>query len=194
MKVSATQLKIRNAARDLFKRYGLKKVSIEDICNSAEISKMTFYRNFSNKSDIAYKVIENELIIGQNTYDEIMNSDMDFKKKIHEIIQKKNENSQSISMEFLSDIFNSEEADIQKLIQAHTDLSIQKVRIFFNEAKEKNFIRKEINIELLILMINSFAQKMKDPAFLSIFKSPEEAVRELNNFFFYGIMQIRDNE
>ncbi|MBK6979864.1 MAG: TetR/AcrR family transcriptional regulator [Cytophagaceae bacterium] len=194
MKVSATQLKIRNSARDLFKRYGLKKVSIEDICNSAEISKMTFYRNFSNKSDIAYKVIENELIIGQNTYDEIMNSDMDFKKKIHEIIQKKNENSQSISMEFLSDIFNSEEADIQKLIQNHTDLSIQKVRIFFNEAKEKNFIRKEINIELLILMINSFAQKMKDPAFLSIFKSPEEAVRELNNFFFYGIMQIPDNE
>ena len=155
---------------------------------------MTFYRSFSNKSDIAYKVIENELIIGQNTYDEIMNSDMDFKQKIHDIIQKKNENSQGISIEFLNDIFNSEEAEIQNLIQSHTELSIQKVRVFFMEAKENNFIRKEINIELLILMINSFAQKMKDPTFLSIFQSPEEAVRELNNFFFYGIMQIPDNE
>lgn len=194
MKISASQIKIRNAARDLFKKYGLKKVSIEDICNLAKVSKMTFYRNFSNKSDIAYKVIENELIIGQNTYDEIMNSDMDFKQKIHDIIQKKNENSQGISMEFLNDIFNSEEADIQNLIQSHTELSIQKVRRFFMEAKEMNFIRKEINIELLILMINSFAQKMKDPTFLSIFQSPEEAVREINNFFFYGIMQIPDNE
>ena len=117
MKISASQIKIRNAARDLFKKYGLKKVSIEDICNLAKVSKMTFYRSFSNKSDIAYKVIENELIIGQNTYDEIMNSDMDFKQKIHDIIQKKNENSQGISIEFLNDIFNSEEAEIQNLIQ-----------------------------------------------------------------------------
>ena len=194
MKISASQIKIRNAARDLFKKYGLKKVSIEDICNLAKVSKMTFYRSFSNKSDIAYKVIEYELIVGQNTYDEIMNSNMDFKQKIHDIIQKKNENSQGISMEFLNDIFNSEEAEIQNLIQSHTELSIQKVRVFFMEAKENNYIRKEINIELLILMINSFAQKMKDPTFLSIFQSPEEAVREINNFFFYGIMQIPDNE
>jgi AcrR family transcriptional regulator len=188
MVLNTGQTKILEAAKRLFFEKGLKKVSIEEICRAAVVSKMTFYRNYSNKSDIAFKVIENELIISQRIYDEIMNSEKPFLEKIHEIIIEKKESSKRISKEFLQDIFNSDVESINLLIENHTQTSLVKLKSFFNEAKLKNHIRSDINVDLLILMINSFAQKMKDPSFLSIFDSVEEASKELNNFFFYGIM------
>jgi AcrR family transcriptional regulator len=42
-----------NKAKELFWKYGIKKVSIEEICAEAPVSKMTFYKFFKNKNDLA---------------------------------------------------------------------------------------------------------------------------------------------
>ena len=34
---------IIKASRDLFMRYGIKRVTVEEICETAGVSKMTFY-------------------------------------------------------------------------------------------------------------------------------------------------------
>jgi AcrR family transcriptional regulator len=47
-------------AQDLFSRYGLKKVTMDDIAKNAHISKATIYKNYKNKNDIFNKVVENE--------------------------------------------------------------------------------------------------------------------------------------
>ncbi len=47
-------------AQDLFTRYGLKKVTIEEIAKNAHVSKATIYKNYKNKNEIFNKVVENE--------------------------------------------------------------------------------------------------------------------------------------
>ena len=42
------------AAHELFYRYGIKKATVEDICSRANVSKMTFYRNFKDKNEMAF--------------------------------------------------------------------------------------------------------------------------------------------
>ena len=46
--------------KDLFWKYGIRKVTVEDICKEAGVSKMTFYRSFENKYEVA-KIILIEL-------------------------------------------------------------------------------------------------------------------------------------
>ena len=43
---SAKSKLIVETATDLFMRYGVKRVTVEEICQTAKISKMTFYKYF----------------------------------------------------------------------------------------------------------------------------------------------------
>ena len=44
--------RLQLAAQELFREYGLNKVSVEEICDRAGVSKMTFYRQYRNKIDL----------------------------------------------------------------------------------------------------------------------------------------------
>lgn len=49
-------------AKEKFVRYGIRSVSIDDICNELHISKKTFYTYFSQKVDLVSEVVELVLI------------------------------------------------------------------------------------------------------------------------------------
>ena len=52
MKKTSYQI-LFSTAKNLFFKFGLRRVSVEEICIKASVSKMTFYRNFNNKEHIA---------------------------------------------------------------------------------------------------------------------------------------------
>lgn len=52
---------ILNAAQPLFGRYGLKRVTTDDIARDAHVSKTTLYKLYKNKSDILLDVVSEEL-------------------------------------------------------------------------------------------------------------------------------------
>ena len=53
------------AAKDLFWKFGIRKVSIEEICSKANVSKVTFYKYFENKIDLAIFIL---LVITRRYY------------------------------------------------------------------------------------------------------------------------------
>ena len=63
---------IFSTARSLFMRYGIRRVSIEEICREANVSKMTFYKHFRNKVDILKFIIERMTSESMDKYNEIM--------------------------------------------------------------------------------------------------------------------------
>ena len=52
-KRSAKLQAILDAAKSLFWKHGIRRVTIEEICEVAGVSKMTYYKYFSNKTAIA---------------------------------------------------------------------------------------------------------------------------------------------
>jgi AcrR family transcriptional regulator len=49
---------ILDSARSLFWKHGIRRITIEEICEKAGVSKMTCYKYFSNKTAIARYLIE----------------------------------------------------------------------------------------------------------------------------------------
>lgn len=49
---------IIRTSRDMFMKFGIRSVSIEDICNEVHISKKTFYTVFKQKDDLVWEVME----------------------------------------------------------------------------------------------------------------------------------------
>ena len=56
-KKSKSFISIQKSAKTLFWKYGMARVTVEEICREAGVSKMTFYRNFKNKNEVAKQVL-----------------------------------------------------------------------------------------------------------------------------------------
>ncbi|MFI3297097.1 MAG: TetR/AcrR family transcriptional regulator [bacterium] len=50
--------KILDTAGEMFMNFGLRSVSIDDICNELHISKKTFYVHFNNKEQLIFHLLE----------------------------------------------------------------------------------------------------------------------------------------
>lgn len=55
-----TQAKVEKTMLDLMQKQNFSDISITDIANHAEISRMAFYRNYKSKEDILNKFIQEE--------------------------------------------------------------------------------------------------------------------------------------
>lgn len=83
VKKLTTENKLFDSIKDLFLKYGIKSLTMDDIARQLGISKKTLYISFANKRDLVKKVIEyqissvqcdveNECIEGENAIDELM--------------------------------------------------------------------------------------------------------------------------
>lgn len=66
----------------LFFKFGYRRVTIKDICEGASLSKMTFYRYYKNKEDVAKIVLKNIIDESNKKFESIMESDNPFINKI----------------------------------------------------------------------------------------------------------------
>lgn len=75
------------ASRGLFFKYGVKRVTVEEICEKANVSKMTFYKYFSDKMQLAELIRDELLNQGFAKYAEINARDISFPEKIDQLTQ-----------------------------------------------------------------------------------------------------------
>ena len=59
--------------KKLFWKYGIKRVSIEEICKEANVSKMTYYKFFQNKNELVKTIYKNVMEDGMNQLETIIN-------------------------------------------------------------------------------------------------------------------------
>ena len=178
---------ILESAQQLFWKFGIKKVSIEEICKSAKVSKMTFYRSFSNKNQLAAQVLTDLLEKGYADYRAIMNQDIAFSEKIRLTILLKHESSNQISEEFLKDIYQNEDTDLMNIIKGYKEKSLNDVKNDFTQAQQKGWIRDDLSIDFLLYMMNHLGEKLFDENLKAMFPNVHDLIMELTTFFFYGV-------
>ncbi len=178
---------LMKTAEDLFMRYGIKRVTVEEICQTANVSKMTFYKFFKNKNDLAKRLIINLMDEGQAKFDDIVASDAPFPEKISQFIQFKLDYGKRLSKEFYQDIMGYT-PEIRDFVLKRSQKGMQQMLNLFREAQQKGEIRKDLNLEFLAFMLDHLLELREDPRLLSIYPNMYELTRDWMNFFFYGIM------
>ncbi|MDP3445267.1 MAG: TetR/AcrR family transcriptional regulator [Ignavibacteria bacterium] len=176
-------------AKELFWKYGISRVTVDEICLAAGLSKMSFYRNFNNKNELAEKVLTDELKKGFDDYQKIMSRSISFPEKIKKIVLLKHESTNNISEEFIKDIYQKNEAELTKLIDIYTQKVTQQIWIDFEEAQKDGWIRADVKVEFLIQMMNTINEKLFDEKLKSLYDNTHDLIMELTNFYFYGIMK-----
>jgi len=175
-------------ARELFFKYGVKKVSVEEIAEKAAVSKATFYKYFSNKTALATRVITDIFEDDQSYFLEISNADMPFREKIKTMIAAKEKLFLDRSDLFHEDItrnFPEIEPVVNKYrVEMHTLIGD-----FLKRAQKNGQIRKTFNVDFLSeILILLFRAGLHNNTLLTV-RSKADFVRQVSELFFYGILE-----
>jgi len=179
--------KIVEVAHDLFWKFGIKRVSVKEICERAQCSKMTFYRHFDNKTDLAKTVLKQIMLESRESYRGIMSQDVSFSEKIHEIVVLKSESSKDISAELIQDIISGDEPELEAFLHSLRQELQKETLADFKKAQQNGDIRKDLNIEFALHFADKLSAMALDKELQSHFDTTQELIVEVTNLFFYGI-------
>jgi AcrR family transcriptional regulator len=179
---------ITTTAKELFWKHGIRRVTVEEICQEAGVSKMTFYRMFDNKIELAKIVLDNTFEENMQKYLGIMKQDIPFSEKAKQIILLKFEGTQAISQELLMDIYKNQEPELITYMDAMRKRSMNQFLKDMATAQQEGWVREDIKPEFIMNVLNKIQEMATDENLLAEYSSPQNLIMELTNFFFYGIL------
>jgi len=178
---------ICEAGKSLFWKFGIKKVSVEEISKTAKVSKVTFYKFFSNKVELAKTIFDNTINLALKQYEELINSDLSFQEKIDTMFRMKLEATENISREFITDIYENPQLGMIEFMEKQGRRSLELTISFIEDSKNKGFISSDISINFVMYFLNKMSEMVNDEALSSKYKNPQDMIMEILSFFFYGV-------
>ena len=179
---------ILRTAKILFMQFGFKRVSVEEICRTANVSKMTFYKYFANKTELIKALIEKMMTESIDNYHQIMARDVPYPEKVKSIIDMKLKISEGMGVRFFEEYLNYPDSEIRDFINEKTWAGIAQLLDDFYKARAEGNIRANLKPEFIIYFLNKLIEMAGDQQLIQLYDSPNDVTAELINFFFYGIL------
>ncbi|MCK5536955.1 MAG: TetR/AcrR family transcriptional regulator [Bacteroidales bacterium] len=178
---------ILSAGKMLYWKYGIKRVTVEEICKEAKVSKVTYYKFFKNKIELAKIIFDS--VVGQalKDYKIIIDSNLAFVEKVNKIMKMKHEGAKDISQEFMLDLYKNPDLGMIPYMEELKEKSLKITIEFLKDSQQKGNIRKEIKIDFVLYYFNQMMQMVLDEELLSKYEHPKDLIMEVTSFFFYGI-------
>lgn len=171
----------------------MKRVSIEEICLEAGVSKMTFYKNFQNKTALALFILRKHYKDSMAEYRKIMDSNLSYPRKIEQGIELKLRNAQNLSQEFVNELYKNGDPEVMDFMHQMVKESLDAFMTDFKMYQQKGEIRGDVRPEFMLYMLNKMVDMTTDENFIRLFQNPSDMVRSISSFYFYGIMPVEES-
>jgi AcrR family transcriptional regulator len=181
------QQEITKTAHQLFWKYGVKRVSVEEICREAGVSKMTFYKFYSNKIELAKAILGDLMNLSMKRFEEIVKSDISFSQKLEAIFMMKIEAINNFSKEFMKDLYSNPDLGLKDFLEERAQFFSESVKKFYIEAQHQGNIRSNVNIDFVMAYSSHIAKLMENEQLMALYDTPADFILEVMNLLFYGI-------
>ena len=183
---------VHQAAIELFKVFGFRKVSIADVASKAGVSPTTIYNYFGTKEELVRDVIKRLLEETVHKYWAIMDSDRPFLDRLDLIIFDKTELSRQYEGELVQAVASNDPVMLE-YVESMYEESVKRMAAFFREGKKLGYVNPDVSEEATLLYFDILRRGFL--AHPEVFQSPEhnaELVRDLASLYLYGLMGKRD--
>lgn len=166
-------------AKNLFFKHGVKRITIEEICKESNVSKVTFYKYFSNKNELVRHIRDELIEEGFSEFDEINELDIGFPEKVELITQWRIDFFSNIKSDFIQDILSVEDT-IEEMKRRYLK-NIEAAQI-------KGEVRNDLSPELIWLVTEKLNELVKDGSWKEIFTDYREFQKQIRRMYFYGML------
>jgi AcrR family transcriptional regulator len=191
-KASKKKRQIVDTAVALFTKFGIRRVTIEEICRKAGASKMTFYKHFPNKIELLRHIWNGWFDEGYRLLDEVDATDIPFPEKLLKIIEFKAELVSRMSPEFIEEVLHAD----PELAAFVTEMRIRNYSRFMEfvaKAQARGDMRT-MKPEFFLAVLDKLQEVAQNESLVKAYPDYTEFVREIHNFLFFGILPVEGRE
>ena len=187
-------LSLLTTGKELFWKHGFRRVTIEEICRNSGVSKMTYYKYFPNKFELAKTVFRNVVDEGLERFNDLMEAEIPVEEKIRNLILFKMDNTKSISQEFLQDFYLGAEPELRRFVEETTAGAWNELLGKYRTAQEKGIFRDDFKPEFMLKVSYKLVEMFEDESLSKLYDNPQDMIMEFTNFMVYGISPYRKHD
>lgn len=172
----------------LFRKYGIKSITMDDISREVGISKKTLYQYVTEKSDLVNKVIESEIERSKECFEFIRTSGNNAISELFEVNRIMIELMKRNSPSFNYDLKKQYPEVYQKVVLARRKGMYESILANIKRGKAEGLYRTELKEEILIkLQISRLENMYTDDVFNTEDVSTEAIFKEIFIYHIRGI-------
>lgn len=188
MEATDIKSKILKGAEELFMRYGIRSVSMDNIASHLGVSKKTLYQYFKDKDEMVLSVAEEHISRDKDDLEEIAGS---AKNAIEEMVKLSSclrENFRDMNPSLLFDLQKYHHKAWEAWLNHKHHFIRNQIERSINLGKGEGYFRNEINTQVMAIMRLESIQMAFDP---SLFPMETyvltEVQMEIFEHFIYGL-------
>jgi AcrR family transcriptional regulator len=182
---SPKQAELIISATKLFHRYGFGKVSVEELCRHAKVSKVTFYRYYKGKDELILQILRLLFDDVSARVREVLDSEIDLKLKFDRVAMIKQEFTRVLGDEIVGALFSYH--GIQEYFRELSRQSMEDFKTFLYREQASGRINPKLNIEMLLVLMGGINSMIAEHKMEAIGANYAELVAQINEILVYGL-------
>ena len=177
---------ILRTAEALFMQFGYGRVTVEEICREAGVSKVTFYKYFKNKFEVLSDYMTVRLELGMDVFNSIRATDASLQEKMQAMIAMKESAVSHFTPVFYKSLLSGDEA-IQAFMQEWINQSMIAMRNFLEDGQKSGEIYPEYSVDFLLHVWTSMSEIARSEAMMKMYDDDMVKLsQDFMNFLFFG--------
>jgi TetR/AcrR family transcriptional regulator, cholesterol catabolism regulator len=178
--------------RELYMRYGIKSITMDDVASHLSISKKTLYKYVTDKDDLVGKIFDMELEQGANEMECVRGASLNAIEKLLMVSKIINHKLKHLNPATEYDLKKYYPHHYQKLVSARRQRMYKNVVANIEKGKEEGLYREDLDADVIGKLQVSRVENMVDNDFFGVdeFTSP----RFFQEVFIYHIRGIANQK
>ncbi|MFS8081965.1 MAG: TetR/AcrR family transcriptional regulator [Ginsengibacter sp.] len=179
---------IKEKADDLFRKYGIKSVTMDDIAAHAGMSKKTIYHSFSDKKELVDEVVEDILITNKICCAESQENATNAIEELFLAMENLHKFLGNINPSILFDIQRGYPVTYNRFLKYKQDFLFTLFKKNLIRGINEELYRPELNVEIISRMrLEMVMLPFKEDIFPTNKKPLFEVQEELTEYFLFGV-------
>lgn len=148
--------------RDIFMRYGLKSVTMDDLCREMSISKKTLYQYVSDKNELVKKTMEFEIEQDQCEIKSIVQKNLSAMDELFEITESVEEKIKNLHPSILYDMQKYYPEAWELMSNHRNSFIIKTIGDNIRKGQEEGIYRTDIDVNIISLLFATKVELLAD--------------------------------
>lgn len=141
--------RIRKKADELYRRYGIKSVTMDEIASQLGVSKKTIYQSFDDKNELVDAVVVEMLTENKQCCQESRQKARDAVEEVYFGLESLREMLDNMNPSILFDMKRGHPATFKKFIEYKYDFLYELIKKNIERGKQEELYRPDIDTELI---------------------------------------------
>lgn len=184
-----TKERIVKKADELFRRFGIRAVTLDDIANNLSISKKTIYQFFADKDALVDEIMMAEFSKTNCDCDHCKANAKNAVEEIFLLMQLLDEDFRNLNPLILHDLKKFHHNTFLKFNQYMHENMVQKISENLNRGREEGYYRTDFDVETMARFRMASVWLLFDQEIFPISKfNLEKTSHQIMELFLYGIV------